>query len=211
MVIDPPSILNQNQRMLELILLKSEVQNRSSVFFELICSRQSCPISTNQHWETSDTRLNWRLRSLFCLHISHKKFILPLDKRDRFQSNTPPVNPRDKVILDDFVLFDLNPLCYTFFSHFTHSQRKQSAAVSDSDEDSDVRPSKLFERPNRTPSGLDADEISGLGTRDKKATFAKHRLLNSSDSDSDSPDGSLKTPDCGIDNILALFQVCIYL
>jgi hypothetical protein len=79
--------------------------------------------------------------------------------------------------------------------------------ISDSDEDSDVRPSKLFERHHRTPSGMDADDISGLGTRDKKAAVEKHRLTHSSDSDSDDADDSLKTPDCGIDNILALFQV----
>ena len=83
--------------------------------------------------------------------------------------------------------------------------KKQSSAISD-DDDSDVRPSKLFQRPNRTPSGL-GDELSGLGTRDKKAAHGKHRVLNSSESDSDEADGSMKTPDCGIDNILALFQV----
>jgi hypothetical protein len=54
---------------------------------------------------------------------------------------------------------------------------------------------------------MDADDISGLGTRDKKAAVEKHRLTHSSDSDSDDADDSLKTPDCGIDNILALFQV----
>jgi hypothetical protein len=84
--------------------------------------------------------------------------------------------------------------------------KKQSSAISDDDDDSDVRPSKLFQRPNRTPSGL-GDELSGLGTRDKKAAYGKHRVLNSSESDSDEADGSMKTPDCGIDNILALFQV----
>jgi hypothetical protein len=83
--------------------------------------------------------------------------------------------------------------------------KKQSSAISD-DDDSDVRPSKLFQRPNRTPSGL-GDELSGLGTRDKKAAHGKHRVQNSSESDSDEADGSMKTPDCGIDNILALFQV----
>jgi hypothetical protein len=89
----------------------------------------------------------------------------------------------------------------------SHFQRKKSSVISDSDDDSDVRPSKLFERPHRTPSGIDADEVSGLGTKDRKATFAKHRHPNYSDSDSDDADDSLKTPDCGIDNILALFQV----
>jgi len=89
----------------------------------------------------------------------------------------------------------------------SHFQRKKSSVISDSDDDSDVRPSKLFERPHRTPSGIDADEISGLGTKDRKATFAKHRHPNSSDSDSDDADGSLKTPDCGTDNNLALLRL----
>jgi hypothetical protein len=91
--------------------------------------------------------------------------------------------------------------------------KKQSSAISDDDDDSDVRPSKLFQRPNRTPSGL-GDELSGLGTRDKKAAYGKHRVLNSSESDSDEADGSMKTPDCGIDELLQLamgqIRECIF-
>ncbi len=99
------------------------------------------------------------------------------------------------------------PLPFDLISPEILFQHKKSLVISDSDDDSDVRPSKLFDRPHRTPSGADADEISGLGTKDKKAAVAKHRRTNSSDTDSDDADGNLKTPDCGIDNILALFQV----
>jgi hypothetical protein len=54
---------------------------------------------------------------------------------------------------------------------------------------------------------MDADEKSGLGTRDKKSSSRKLPFRNSSDSESEDADDSLRTPDCGIDNILALFQV----
>ena len=105
--------------------------------FVFTSNRQNTFVASDKCWESSHTRLSWRL--LFCKFfqfVSHSVSV----KRDRHQSETPPVIPDDEP----------------------------------------------FQQPDhRTRSGL-GDELSGIGTRDKKAAHGEHRVLNSSESDFDS-------------------------